>query len=100
MPSIKINIQHQLPQQEALIRVRGLLDKLKQEQQDKISNVKQEWKDGKGNFRFTTRGFDLSGVINVNPSSVQIDAKVPFAVSLFKIKIKEAIEKKARELLS
>ena len=42
----------------------------------------------------------MSAIIAVHRSSVDIDAKVPFAVYLFKGKIKEVIKTKAEELLS
>ncbi|MCW3089928.1 MAG: hypothetical protein JWP81_997 [Ferruginibacter sp.] len=100
MASLKFSIPHQLPQEEALSRIKGLIGKLKQEQKDKVTNVKEDWKDETGNFEFTAQGYDLSGVIMVNPSRIDIDAKVPFAVSLFKGKIKDLIEKKAKELLA
>ena len=100
MPSLKMNIPHQLSQEEALSRIKTLLTKVKQEQQDKITNIKEDWKDDTGNFEFTAMGFDLSGIIKVQDDHINIDAKVPFAVSLFKGKIEELIDKKAKELLS
>ena len=100
MASLKFEIPHQLSQEEALTRIKKLLGNLKRDQQDKISNVKEQWNNETGNFEFTAMGFDLSGVINVNADSISIDAKVPLAVTPFKGAIKQVIEKKARELLS
>lgn len=100
MASLKMNIPHQLSKEEALSRIKNLLGKLKQEQKDKISNVTENWKEDTGNFRFTTYGYDLSGVIKVQSSGIDIDANIPFAVALFKGTIKEIIDKKTRELLS
>ena len=100
MASLKMNIPHELSQAEALARIRGMLSQLKEEQRDKISNVEEQWKDETGKFQFSAMGFDLSGVINVTPHSVDIDARIPFAVSLFQGRIKEIINNKATELLS
>ena len=100
MSSLNINIPHQLSQEEALSRIKNLLGKLKEEQKDKVSNVTEEWKGDTGNFSFTTYGYDLSGSIKVHPSSIDIDATVPFAIALFKGTIKEIIDKKTRALLS
>jgi hypothetical protein len=100
MSSIKINIPHQLSQEEALKRVKGLIGKFKTELGDSISNVSEEWEGETGQFGFSARGFDISGLIRVNDTSLDIDAKVPFAVSLFKGKIKQVIQEKASELLS
>ena len=100
MSSLKLKIPHHLPQQEALSRIKQLMSKLKVEQKEKISNVKEDWNGETGNIEFTAQGFHISGMIQVQPQSVDIDADVPFAVSLFKGKIKNVIEQEAKELLS
>lgn len=100
MASLKMSIPHKLSQQEALSRIKGLLGKLKEEKKDMITHVKENWKDQTGTFEFTVKGFAISGVIQAHPSHIDIDAKVPFAVSLFSGKIKQVIGDKANELLS
>jgi hypothetical protein len=100
MRSLKVSIHHHLTQHEALSRIKKLFTSLRHEQKEKISNVKEEWKDGTGTIHFTAQGFDLSAIVAVHRSTVEIDAKVPFAVYMFKGKIKEAIKTKAEELLS
>lgn len=95
-----MQVPHDLGKEEALSRIKGMLGKLKQEQQDKISNLEEEWKGDGGTFQFTTQGFDLSGTLRVHDSYIDIDATIPFVVSLFSGKIKEMIEKKAGELLA
>ena len=100
MRSLKVSIHHHLPKEEAIARVKKLFSSLRHEQKEKISDVKEEWKDGTGTIHFTARGFDLSAIVAVHRSSVDIDAKVPFAVYLFKGKIKEVIKSKAEEILS
>lgn len=99
MAGLTMNIPHNLPKEEALKRIKGLLSKLKSEQGDMVSNVKEEWNNDGGNFAFTAKGFDLSGTIQVNENSIDIDAKVPFAVSLFSGRIKSIISEQADELL-
>jgi hypothetical protein len=100
MRSLKVSIPNHLSQHEAISRVKKLFTSLKHEQKDKISNVKEDWKDGTGTIHFSAQGFDLSAIVVVHRSSVEIDAKVPFAVYLFKGKIKEAIKTRSEELLS
>jgi len=53
-----------------------------------------------GNFSFSFQGFDISGVLTVDHSSVELDAKIPAAISLFKEAIKKTIYDKAIEVLS
>ena len=100
MSSLKVSIHHHMPKEEAISRIKKLFTSLRHEQKDKISNVKEEWKDGTGTIHFSAQGFDLSAIVAVHRSSVDIDAKVPFAIYLFKGKIKDVIKTKAEELLS
>lgn len=100
MSSIKMHIPHKLSEEEALGRIKTLLHKIKHEQKEKISNVKEEWSHNTGHFHFTAQGFDLSGVIKVHNGIVDIHAKVPLAVYLFRNRIKQVIEEKAHEILS
>ena len=100
MSKLKMSIPHNLPEEEALLRMKSLLTNLKEQQKDVVSDVQENWDGKTGNFSFSAKGFELSGMINVNPSSVEIDADIPFAVSLFKGTIKRVIDEKARELLS
>ena len=100
MSSLKLHILHKLSQEEALGRVKSLLHKLKHEQKSNISDVKEEWSHDTGHFHFTAQGFNLSGVIKVHNGSIDIHAKVPLPVYLFRNKIKQVIEEKAGELLA
>ena len=99
MSSLKLSIPHDLSREEALTRIKNLFSKLRVEQKDKISNVTESWENETGKFEFSVSGFNLKGVINVQPSTIDIDAQVPMAVSLFAGKIKQVIEKEAKELL-
>lgn len=99
MAALNINIPHNLTKDEALSRIKGLLQQVKEEQANVVSNVKENWQDDKGEFSFTAMGFDLSGLIDVKEDGIDINAELPFAVSLFKGKIKEIITEKATALL-
>lgn len=96
---MNISIPHQLSQEEALSRVKGLLSKLKEEQAGRISGVKEDWKDNTGDFQFSAQGFNLAGQIAVQPSSVDIQADLPFALTFFKGKIEQMIGEKVTELM-
>lgn len=100
MSSLNINIPHNLTKEEALSRIKGLLQQVRDEQANIVSNVQENWEGDKGQFSFSAMGFDLSGLIDVKDDGVDINADLPFAVSLFKGKIKEVITEKATQLLS
>lgn len=99
MSALNLSIPHQLPKEEALSRIKNLLANLKEEKKDMISNLQEEWQEDQGRFSFKAMGFDLSGNIQVNPDSVEINSQLPMAVSLFKGKIASIIQDKAAELL-
>jgi hypothetical protein len=100
MSTLEVTIPHALPKEEALSRIKGMLTNLKNEHQDSFSNLKEEWDHDAGSFSFTARGFDLAGKISVSNSDVQIESKLPFALSFFKGKIADIIKSHATKLLS
>ena len=99
MSTINIVVPHKLSQEEATERIKGLLVKLKTEQAELIEEVKEKWDGNIGVFKFTAKGFQIEGDIQIEPSEVLINAKVPFVVSLFKGKITEVIQREAEKLL-
>lgn len=100
MSDLKLAIPHNLQKEEALKRIRNLLNDLKKDHQDLIDSASEEWEGDTGKFGFSVKGFDLSGRIKVEADRVEIEAKLPFAVSLFKGKISQVITDKATELLA
>jgi len=100
MPSLDFSIPHKLTQDEALKRIKGLLNNAKRDYADLISNLQENWEGNKGTFSFSAKGYDVSGELIVEPNTVEIHSKVPFALSLFKGMISGMITQKANELLS
>ncbi|MCW3119810.1 MAG: hypothetical protein JWM28_3892 [Chitinophagaceae bacterium] len=99
MPELNVSIPHQLPQEEALQRVKSLLDKIKSQHDDKISNLRQEWNGNTGLFSFLIMGFEVSGTLTVQDSSVELASDIPLPAVLFKGKIKSVIEEEGKKLL-
>ena len=99
MPSLEMSIPHQLGQEEALKRIQSLLPGMKTAYADKIRDIQEEWNGNRGVFSFNVMGFNVSGVLTVTDSSVELDGNLPFAASLFKGKIKSVIEEQGGKLL-
>jgi hypothetical protein len=97
---LKLNIHHKLSQEEALSRIKNLFTKLKHDQKDKISGIKEDWNNETLEFQFTAMRFTVSGILTVHQSGVEMVAEVPFAIFLFRSKIKQVIRAKAKELFS
>jgi hypothetical protein len=100
MPSLDLTIPHQLSQEEALKRIKNLLSEAKRDHADKIDHLEEKWDGNKGTFSFSAKGYDVSGMLEVLPHSIELTSTVPFAVSLFKGMIASMIQQKAKELLT
>lgn len=100
MPTLKMSIPHRLTEEEAIRRVKDLMDRLRTNHRDQLSGVNVDWSGKTGSLQFVAKGFHIAGTIQVLPSSIDIEAKVPLIVSLYQQKIKDLIEKEAEQLFS
>ena len=100
MAKMNLSVPHRLSQQDALTRIKGLLEKVKAEHSDKFSDLREEWRGNVGAFSFSALGFSVSGTLTVTPTAVQFSGDLPFAASLFKNKIAATIHDRATELLA
>lgn len=99
MANLKTSIQHQLPEEEAVTRIKQLLNETKQQHAGMIDNLKEDWRGNTGKFSFTVKGFDVAGTLTVHNSTVELDGTIPFALSFFKSKIIQLIKDRAESLL-
>lgn len=100
MSQLDISVPHQLPQEEALSRVKNLLAEVQEEQKHLIDDLSEEWDGNNAKFSFNAKGFSLDGTIQVNEKDVTIQGDLPFMLSFFKGKIEEVIKNKAAAILS
>jgi hypothetical protein len=100
MPSLSLTVPHGLGQAEALTRLQGFLEKLKQRHQDKVSNLEEQWQDNRLDYSFSTYGFNIKGDLTVEPDKVQVNGALPFAAMMFKGKIEQTIRDELTRLLS
>jgi hypothetical protein len=100
MPTLDIDIPHQLTRDEALQRVKQLLEKTSQKAAGSIEDLTEHWEGNTGHFRFNAKGFPISGTITVTSSLVEVRGQVPFAVSLFKSAIVNAVNEQAGAILA
>lgn len=100
MSQINFSIPHPLSKEEALKRIKGLLAVVKKQYGSKISAVTEEWKGETGQFSFKAMGFLITGTLTVKNKTVAIKGSLPFTASLFKDRIIEMIQEKAKTILS
>ena len=96
-----MTINHGLTQEDALVRVKGLLGDLKTQFANMITDLKEEWKDSSCKFSFKAKGMAISGTLAVEGSAVKISSEeLPFLLSLAKPRIEQMIRERANTLLA
>src|ERR1035437_7475891 len=99
MPKLNMAVSHSLTQDEAVKRIKNLLNDVKTQFADKISGLHEEWDGNMGKFKFLAMGLPGSGTLAVKASQVEISGDLPFAAMLFKGKIESTIRSCAESLL-
>ena len=100
MPGFKIDVPHQLGQEEAADRLKGFFEKVREKYQSQVSNLEETWDDNKLSFSFKTYGFAIKGTGTVLPDSVNLEGDLPFAAVAFKGKIEQSIRAELVQELS
>ncbi len=99
MPKIKVEESHALGQELAIQRIKGLLDQLKADHGDSITDLKESWHGSGAEFSFKAMGMKVEGTINLTDHNVCFEGKIPLAALPFKSSIERAIREEARKLL-
>ncbi len=97
--NLNLVVSHKLSVDEALRRVQSLLSEVKREHADKITSLKEEWKDNTANFTLVAMGYTISGTVIVGTEQVEVDGDLPFPASIASGKISAIIRERANKLL-
>ena len=100
MPSVNVVVDHSLNRDDAKERIKKLFDKLKEDFQDKISDVNEVWNENHSDFSFKIMGLLMKGRLSVSSSDVRLDGQIPFTALPFKKLIENTIRQEANNLLS
>ena len=100
MPEMKLSVPHQLNQDEAATRIKGLIKQVQAQYADKVSNLKESWEGNTGNFSFEVMGFPISGTLRIESSQVMMTGQIPFAAMPFKGMIENTLREKMTGLLA
>ncbi|MEM9186306.1 MAG: polyhydroxyalkanoic acid system family protein [Planctomycetota bacterium] len=99
MPSYDLTVPHSLGREEAVSRVQGFSEKLKERMGDQVSDLEQSWEGGTLSFSFKTFGFKISGALDVKDDRIDISGDLPFAAAMFKGKIVSGFEEQLTKIL-
>lgn len=99
MPKMSMTIPHQLGEQEALSRIKGMLGDAKQQYGNQITDLHEQWNGNAGEFSLKAMGFSLAGTLRVDADKVAIDGDLPWAAKPFQGTIEATIRERAERLL-
>jgi hypothetical protein len=100
MPNLKISIPHELPQDEALRRIKSAIAHAKKQYGEKIDELRESWNGTSGTLDVTAMGQKLSVVLTVNSSDVTVQSSLPMIAMMFRGKIESAIRQEGTKLLA
>jgi len=100
MPKSTVTVGHELGKDEALTRIKGLLDHVKQQYGDRITNLEENWMDDGGSFSFQAMGFKMAGTLAVSDTDVAITGDYPWAAKPFQGTIEATLRERAERLLA
>lgn len=100
MPKFDLSVRNPLGREQALSRLQGFSDKLKEKYADQLSELEQAWDGDRLDFSFKTFGIKVAGALNVEEQEVRVAGDLPMTAAMFKGKITSAIEEQLGRLLS
>jgi hypothetical protein len=99
MPSLSVQVPHQLPIPDAVSRLQTFLEEVRRDHGDRVSNVKGEWLGETLQFGFTAMSMQINGNLVVREEEVHVSGNLPFAATLFRGTIEQTIRTELEKLL-
>ena len=99
MPKMSLRIPHQLDRAEARSRIEGMIDSLREQYGDKITDINESWNGDTGAFSFKAMGMSLAGTLQVTDNEVAVDGDLPWAAKPFQGTIEATIRERTERLL-
>jgi len=96
---MEVKINHNYSESEALEKMKKFLSKLKEEHQDKVGGIEENWNGNEGDYSCKFNGMKLAGHIKVENGQVVVNGKVPFLLKPFESLIEETIKNEANKVL-
>lgn len=95
---MNIRIPHGTTKNEAIERVKKMIEESRDTIAENATEVKEEWRDNVLSFGFVAQGQRIEGILAVHESEYELNAKLPLALRLFEGTIERMIESEAKKL--
>ncbi len=100
MPAFNVEVPHSLSRDEAVDRLKGFVEKVRQQYKDQVSSVSGNWNDNVLDFAITAYGFSLSGKVAVEEQIARLTGQLPFAALAFRGKIEQSFASELKKALA
>lgn len=100
MPKMTMTIPYQISEDEALTRIKGMINEMKDQHGDKVSNLQENWQGNTGTFSLTAQGFKTGGTLTVEPKQIVLNGDIPWAAKPFQGMIEATIRERVDRLLA
>lgn len=99
MPAFSVDVPHPLSQEQAIERLKSVLDQLGKEQST-FSLEKTVWTGNSLAFAVKAVGMTIDGTMIVYDSRINIEGDIPFAASIFKGRIEQELKDRVARLMN
>ncbi len=100
MPRFTSEVEHQLGKDEALLRLKKLLEQVRRQYSEFVTELNGDWADNVLTFSLKTYGFKIDGTLTVDDQLAHLSGSLPFAALPFRGKIEQSIMSELRRELS
>ncbi len=84
MPSLTVQVPHQLGQAGAQAALQNFFTSNQSTVAQKVTDLEQSWRGNILDYAFKTMGMKISGTLDVQPDSVKVVTQLPLAAVMFK----------------
>jgi hypothetical protein len=85
---------------EVVQRIQGFLAKLREQNEQKFLVKTEEWQGRKLNCSFSSFGFAMDAIMDVQPTDMDFQLTIPFAAVLFKGQIEDQLRGELTKVLT
>ena len=100
MSEFKLEVPHQIGQEQATVRLKGFLKQVRERYESQVSDLEESWNDNTLQFSFKAYNFDIGGNLSVQADTVSLKGNLPLAAFAFRRRIEQTIRDELEKLLS
>jgi hypothetical protein len=100
MPALEFSIPHKLDPDDVVRRIQGFMAKLREKNEAKFLVKSEAWHDRTLNCSFSSFGFAMDAVMDVQPTALNFQLTIPFAAMLFKGQIEDGLRGELTKVLA